>query len=198
MLRIRLRSGAAALALCAALGTSVVVSTSPAHATVVVPLTREQLVDWSDTVVRATVLSQQSLWNAQHTQIVTHSVLAVREYLKGSGPATLTLVTMGGIVGNLESRVDGEARFRAGQDIVVFAQSAGDGFVTLTALAQSLYVLVHSPGVEPMARRDVRELSFVRLEGASRAPFQLGAEAPEPFSVLASTVRARLRVGGGR
>ena len=94
MLRIRLRSGAAALALCAALGTSVVVSTSPAHATVVVPLTREQLVDWSDTVVRATVLSQQSLWNAQHTQIVTHSVLAVREYLKGSGPATLTLVTM--------------------------------------------------------------------------------------------------------
>ena len=178
----------AALAL--PLSASIVLAPSRAEATVVVPLTREQLVEWSDVVVRATVVEQRSMWNERHTQIVTHSVLQVREYLKGQGAESLTLVTLGGVVGNLESRVDGEAHFEAGQDVVLFAQRARDNFVTLTALAQSLYVVEHTPGQEPVARRDLSQLAFARpglrtSGGMVAAP----VDPRETFAQLATSVR---------
>lgn len=194
MLRFRPVSRVLALGLTAALAlplsASVMLAPARAEATVVVPLSREQLVEWSDVVVRATVVEQRSLWNERHTQIVTHSVLHVREYLKGQGAETLTLVTSGGVVGNVESRVDGEARFEAGQDVVLFAQRAGDDFVTLTALAQSLYVVEHTPGQEPVARRDLSQLSFARPGVATSGGLVAAPVDPrETFAHLASSVR---------
>src|SRR5262245_25046872 len=115
-----------------------------ARATVVLEQTRAQLVDRSDLVVRATVVSQRSAWNADHTQIVTLTRLRVAAYYKGTGLQELTLRQFGGTVDGISSTVPGDGRLTQGADTVLFLRR-GDGVVFLTALAQAVYRVEHSP-----------------------------------------------------
>ncbi len=63
------------------------------------PLTARQLAAGSPHVVVAVVENVRSLWNAQHTLIVTEYGLRIEERLKGGAPERITLTVPGGTVG---------------------------------------------------------------------------------------------------
>lgn len=132
-----------------------------AYATVVVPLSRQELVDRSDLVVRATVIAQQSFWNGDHSQIVTHTRLRVDAWMKGSGAQELVLEQFGGSVDGLNSRVSGDAWLSVNQQAVLFLR-AQNGLVFLTSLAQSVYYIEPAPSGTLTVRRDLTQLSFAR------------------------------------
>ena len=63
------------------------------------PLTARQLAAGSPHVVVAVVEDARSLWNAEHTLIVTEYGLRIEERLKGDAPERVTLTAPGGTVG---------------------------------------------------------------------------------------------------
>lgn len=180
---------ASALALCAA--------TTPADATVARAMPRDEMVQRSDLVVRAMVLDQHSQWNDDHSQIVTLTHLRVSSYLKGAGPTDLTLRQFGGTVGQLVSRVEGDAHLAPGQDVVVFLRAGSDpGLVFLTAMAQSSFLVVHSPNAQPTVQRDLHELTFATWQNGRMSLEPPPADRNETLDHLAADV-ARL-AGGAR
>ena len=140
---------------------SVVLAAFSAVATVVVPLTRAQLVSRADLVVRATVGAQRFGWNEDHSQIITLTQLRVASYIKGAGPQELTVRQFGGRIDGLESRVAGDGELQPGQDVVLFLRQ-GAGVVYLTALAQSVYVIEQTGAAPAVVRRDLRDLTFAQ------------------------------------
>jgi hypothetical protein len=175
---------------------SLFVLAAVAHATVVVPLTREQLVAQSDLVVRATVESHTTAWNQEHTHIVTLTRIAVREYIKGSGPGDLVLRQFGGTVGGLTEHVPGDGRLAQGQDVVLFLRR-GDGVVYLTALAQSVFFVAAASGGQTTVARDLSQLTFAHFDASGRMTLGPPAlELIETLDQLAQSVRAS--AGGAR
>lgn len=151
----------------AAIALAATLSFAPAaHATVVIESPRAELVDRSQLIVRATVSGATSRWNEDGSQIITLTTLRVTEYVKGSGPSTLTLRQLGGQVGDVASRVAGDARFESGQEVFLFLRQ-GEGVVYLTALAQAAYY-VQRQGGEVMVARDLHGLTFARMAAGER------------------------------
>lgn len=189
----------ARFAAAAALVCSLALSPAAADATVMVRLSRETQVAQSDLVVRVTALSATTRWNEDGTRPLTLTRLAVREYLKGSGPTELTLRQFGGTVDGETMSVPGDGHLRAGAEYVVFLRQ-GIGVVYLTAMAQSVYAIVPSqPGAVPQVpqvRRDLTDVAFVAPDArgalvATEAP----DEPPEPLAHLVETVAAAVRAG---
>ena len=164
------------------------------RATVVVALSRSELTQRSTRVVRATVGAQQSMWNEDHSQIITLTNLHVTETWKGAPAATLTLRQFGGVVGDIHSAIPGDGRLSAGQDVVLFLRER-NGVVFLTALAQSVYYVDASHGA-PSVARNLHELSFATPDAhnvlrVTESPAAEGSES------LASLRAAILRLAGG-
>jgi hypothetical protein len=188
-----LRRFRSALVVGALLGPCLFAAIAPgmARAAVVVPLTREALVRQSDTIVRCTVVARKSGWNAQRTQIVTWTTLRIEEYLKGSGPAELTLRQLGGEVDGLVTEVPGDAHLLPGERAVLFLRR-GDGVVFLTALAQAAYLVTEKEG-GAFVERDLSGLSFARWEGGAMKTVEAAREAREPLAELVRSVRSLVR-----
>jgi hypothetical protein len=166
---------------------------SPAEATVAVQLERAQLVDMSDLVVRATVLGATSQWNEDHSQILTLTRLGVTQYLKGAGPTELVLRQFGGQVGDLVSRIAGDAHLEAGQDVVLCLRR-GAGVVYLTAMAQSAWYVTPVQGAEPVASRDLSGLTLTRfVNGRMQVIEQVATDAPESLPRLVEAIAAAAR-----
>jgi hypothetical protein len=133
-----------------------------AQATVAVELQRPQLVTDADLVVRVTVLDHRSAWNGDNTAILTWTRLRVTEYLKGSGPAELTLRQMGGEAEGMVQYVPGDPRLASGTDAVLFLRR-GDGVTFLTAMAQSVFYIDRGTDGGAYVRRDLAGLTFARI-----------------------------------
>lgn len=170
--------------------------TRTAEATVVVQLDRARLVRDADLVVRATVGNARSMWNEDHTQIVTLTTLTVTQYIKGSDGAELVLRQFGGQVDGLVSRVSGDAQLEAGQDVVLCLRR-GAGVVYLTALAQSVWFLTPQSGGVTMAARDLAGLTFTQLRNGQYQVIEHPAAEPRETAPALLTSLSRLVANGG-
>lgn len=169
-----------------------------AEATVVVPLTREELATQSDLVVRATVLSRRSAWNDDHTQIMSWTRIRVTEYLKGTGDRELVIRQIGGEVDGLASAIPGDGRLVPGQHAVLFLRR-GEGVVFLTALAQSVFYVAMTPDGSPVVRRELGGLTFARWVNGRMTAFEPPAEASEGLEQFVRAVRVIVTApNGGR
>ncbi|MCD6500141.1 MAG: hypothetical protein J7M25_17750 [Deltaproteobacteria bacterium] len=104
-----------------------------AGATVLAPMTVAQMTNASSLVVRGRILSTSSRWVGH--KIVTRVRLQPDEVWKspaGSDKnAVLSFYRLGGKVGRIEMRVEGAARFRRGEHVVLFlAKRASRLYVT--------------------------------------------------------------------
>lgn len=171
-----------ALAAAMSLGAALLFS-PPAEATVAVPVDRAQQVGLSDLIVRATVTARSSMWNADHSQIVTLTRLRVTAWVKGAGTSELVLRQLGGTVGDTVMQVSGDAHFTVGQDAVLFLRR-GDGVVFLTAMAQSAYYVQGRADGTPMVHRDLHGLTFARMRDGQMQFSEPGDEAPETLRHL--------------
>jgi hypothetical protein len=114
-----------------------------ASASVVRPQSLEDLVDRSRTVVVAVPAEQTSVWEGG--RIVTYTRVAVVERVAGDAEDSLWVRTLGGEVGDLGQRVDGEATFTIGAPTLLFLERAGAGTYAVAARAQGQFLLEARP-----------------------------------------------------
>lgn len=186
MARVRPLLALAALAL-------VVLTTSLAHATVVVPLSLADQVHQSDLVVRAHVGGMHSAFVPERGAILTWTELTVTETLKGQAPATLVLRQMGGTADGQTMLVPGDAHLATGDDVILFLRRDPDGGenVFLFSLAQSAYFV---NGQE--ASRDLSQLTYAVIGPSGTQLRDPGHEAPVALDTLVAQIRSL--AGGAR
>jgi len=124
-----------------------------AAATLVTSLSLDELANRSPVVVRAEVVSSKGVRVGR--MIYTEHKLQVQQCLKGSCEQTMTLRTVGGVVGNVGMHIDGAAQLMPGDRVVVFARKRASVLRTV-GLAQGLF---HVTGQQLM--RDLRGLQLV-------------------------------------
>lgn len=92
----------------------------------------------SDAVVRGKVSQVHSRWSGDHRRIVTVVQVDVEETLKGAPGHQVTILQPGGVVGDIGQRVEGLASFGVGEEVVVFLEQRGPGYI-VSGLAQGKY-----------------------------------------------------------
>jgi hypothetical protein len=110
-----------------------------ALAAVALPVTVEGLAGASDAVVRGRVDRVVARRSSDGRLIVTYAEIVTASAWRGSPPARVTVVTPGGVVGDLGQRVDGMATFHVGEEVVVFVARAGAGTWRVAGAAQGKF-----------------------------------------------------------
>ncbi|GEM_PF-2875653 len=118
----------------------------------------------SSLVVRGKVISSESYKDGKTHRIMTRHQVEVGEVWRGKRVSKVTVLTMGGEVGDLGQWIPGEAVLEQGGEYVLFLQSAGGGYA-VTGMAQGLFRVELEPGAKvPLL---VRDLSGIRFVGES-------------------------------
>jgi hypothetical protein len=101
---------------------------APARASLVLALDLPTMVSRADHVAVVDVASVKSDWDANHEQILSTIDLVVVESWKGGAPtgSHLTVVQLGGTVGDLTQTIHGMTRFVPGERAVVFLTGRAD------------------------------------------------------------------------
>lgn len=112
----------------------------PVGATTLVEMSLEQMSEASTAIVRGRVVSQETLWNKQHTEIFTYTTLAVESVLKGQPGSAVVVEQLGGTIGHLAEHVSGTVHFRADVSYVLFLEPAGNtGRYLVVGMAEGAY-----------------------------------------------------------
>jgi hypothetical protein len=109
---------------------------STAHASTIVYLDPIALEAGAERVVEARVVASEARWNASHTAIETHAVLAVDAVRKGGRVGSLEVVVPGGVVGNTRQIVFGTPAIVVGENARWFLRARGDGTYRVYGWAQ--------------------------------------------------------------
>jgi len=147
-------------------------------------------------IVQATVSSVQSLTadSGGVPEIVTDVMLAVSGYLKGKGPASLVVRTLGGQVGDVLVECSNEPCFVAGEEVIVFIGPHGPAD---PALAGHLGVVGAIKGKLTVAGGTVLEMGIAATEVVARVTRALSGETMDvdpQFVPLAKSQPASVRV----
>lgn len=112
--------------------------TVAAVATVVKPMSVEELTAKSSSVLVGQAVETWTSWNAQHTRIYTYSRVKVARALKGSQPETVVVKQIGGSAGGYTQHVAGVQAMRGGELAVLFLRpsEAQDGTYVIVGLMQ--------------------------------------------------------------
>ncbi len=99
----------------------------------------EQKVGQADSIVRGELIASESRRDPDGRWIRTWSTFRVDEVMKGSGaPATVTVVTPGGVVDGIHQETIGAPSFATGQEQIIFLKNTPEGAVPLY-LEQGVY-----------------------------------------------------------
>ncbi|MEW5740793.1 MAG: hypothetical protein AB1938_17830 [Myxococcota bacterium] len=170
---------------------------SAALATVVIAESIEDMTRQAPLVVRATAQQSMTAWDSGETKIWTWTELTVTETLKGQAPRTLLVKQPGGVVGGLGQHVSGVARFRPGEDCLLFLEPATDekGVFIVRGLSAGKVSFTQRLG-KVLAVRDLSGLSFARAGGRDTIrPVDDGEILGLPDALLA---RVRAAAGGAK
>ena len=96
-----------------------------ARATIVVPMTIEEMAVEAACVARGRVVNTQSVWDDAHRRIYTYTEIQILEriHTKGRVHDSVVVRTLGGEVGNVGMKVSGTAKFTLGEEVVVFLRA---------------------------------------------------------------------------
>lgn len=123
-----------------------------AHAGVAIEIGLSQLASRANAVVVGTPIDSRSLWEQSEgrTRIVTYHRVAIEKVAAGKLEGTETWVrTLGGTVGDIGQRVDGEAVLPRGKKLLLFLAARPEGGTRVVAMAQGAWLLVKgADGVE--------------------------------------------------
>ena len=158
--------------------------TLPALATSVVPLTFEQLVNESSSVVYGRVTEVRSQWTEDRRFIESVVSVEILKGMKGHARDRVSFTVPGGQVGRYVNLIPGAPVFSAGDLAVLFLTSHGPRLPVTTGLMQGVFrvrrdsrsgdLLVVPPVVETagkVARGDVKRkpVGLESFEGSVRA-----------------------------
>ncbi len=89
--------------------------------------TVEDLARQADVIAIGKVTATRSGWDQSHNRIITSVTVNVGEYLKGKEGNDLTITTLGGEVNGVGEWYSHMARFKAEEEVVVFANRDREG-----------------------------------------------------------------------
>lgn len=130
-----------------------------APATIFVLAEPEELLSASDAVVVGRVEAIESVQT--ETGIRTNVTLAVEQSLKGDPGEHLTLVEVGGAVGNGQRWLHGSATYFVGERVLVFVRRTADGTLRTTFLAMGKFRIVRSSAGNDFAVRNLHDSTAV-------------------------------------
>jgi len=125
-------------------------------ATMIVPISVEELTRRASDVVEATAINSWSAWNPQHTLIYTYTQMQVTQSLKGNSQ-TFTIKQIGGKVGDVTQKVAGVRHFQSGEQAMLFLRrsDAGDRTHVIVGLIQGNFRIARSANGEMVASNGV-------------------------------------------
>jgi hypothetical protein len=160
-----------------------------ADATTMILLTREELVQRAELIVRVRVGRSETMLSEDGRAIVTRTELSPTRLLKGKADGKLWVQQFGGTYGGRTQAVLGDGKLRAGEEAIVFLRRDGKGTAYLTALAQSVYH-IDDKGI---ARRDLSAAMLLRVVDGKPQPVA-HVEEPEAVERLMTDI---VRLAGG-
>jgi hypothetical protein len=164
---------------------------SNASATLIEAMDLRALVRASDHVVLATVVGTHAHFD-QLGRIVTDATLRVEASMHGPAAVGSTIVVrrLGGVIGDVGLRVEGEPTFEIGERIVLFARTVpGESFVRPVGMSQGVLRVQRVAGTE-MAMPGGEGLALVERGPDGRLRPVSGALArPESLDALLERIR---------
>ncbi|MHB8876404.1 MAG: hypothetical protein ACYC8T_22145 [Myxococcaceae bacterium] len=109
-----------------ALGVLALLSSASALATVVISQSIEEMAAAAPLIVHGRVGGQLTRWDDGHRTISTYTEVVTSEALKGKAPDVLLVRQPGGEVGRVGQHASGAARFKEGEEVVLFLEPARD------------------------------------------------------------------------
>lgn len=173
----------------AALGLGLCLGLSPASATTLLALDLPTLSTGADRVLVGTVekVDAHYLGDGQSYIVTDVTIRCERELLGVPAGARFVVRHLGGSVGELGQRVHGEASYRVGEQVLLFASQRGEAYYAMGMAQGAMHVYRDSRGV---ARVDV-QLGEGELVGPSGQPVAAGPSGRTLEEVL-SQVRSLL------
>lgn len=175
----------------------------PVHATSVLPLYLDEIVDQATTAFQGTVTDSHSARDPVSHAVVTYTTFAVSDVLKGSVPATYTIKQIGGELPGekLQFRVMGIPKFTVGQEYIVFmAGVSAQGFSSPIGLAQGRYTVRHDAKGKHVGNggdfRDSASRMGAQMPAQSRALMTAGNAPVREMDADAFKQMVRNHVGG--
>ena len=169
---------------------------APAAATVMVALGMGELVSRADEVFVGSVVSQRARWD-DRGRIVTDVTFSVDESAKGAVRAggTITIVRIGGAIGDLGMRIEGEPMFDDGERALVFARRVGGPRGVLRPVGMSQGVMPVRQGAGGvMVHPGGAGLSLTQqVTGGALLPAPAALVAPRPLEAVMADIRALAR-----
>lgn len=158
---------------------ALLIAAAPAAASVTVALDLDELVSHSEQVVLATVTGQRVHRDTQR-RIVTDVTLRIDDSMKGGHGRGEDIVVrrLGGAIGELGMRVEGEPIFTDGERSVVFAERLGQ-HLRPTGMSQGVLRVRLDEGGRELVHPAVRGLELVQRTPA-------GAMIPAPAYLIAA------------
>jgi len=150
--------------------------TSPANGSIVQGLELQELVAHADRIILGQVLFSESFQRADG-QLGTWHRIAVEREIRGSAPDEQEVIveTLGGQMGDIAMRVEGEPSFRVGERVLVFVRDGGPYTAFRpVGMGQGVMRVRMERGIETVAQN--REgLMLMRRNADGRLERSLGA-----------------------
>lgn len=109
-----------------------------AQATMVKPMSVEELTSEASTVIEGQAVETWTSWNATHSRIYTFTRVRVSKTLKGSPSETVVVKQLGGSADGYTQHVSGVRAMQTGEDALLFLRpsEAHDGTMVVVGLMQ--------------------------------------------------------------
>ncbi len=186
MLRLRLLAGLATGVLACLL------TVGSAHGSIVKGLELPELVAHADRIVLGRVVFSESFPRSDGTLGTWHRI-AVEQHVRGDAPGEDEVIveTLGGQIGEIGMRVEGEPSFEVGERVVVFVRDGGSYTAFRpVGMAQGVMRVRKKAGVETVTQSRAG-LMMVRRNAQGRLEKSRGAlPEPEPLEQFLSRVRS--------
>lgn len=185
-----------------ALAAAVYAVAPSAEAATVREATLRHLVEVADVVVEATPQESTSVWEdlpGVGRRIVTYTRLSIGEAVYGTTQKQLWVRTLGGVVGDIGQRVEGEAVLVPGERSLLFLTATGSGTHTVAELAQGHYLVKQEKAGEgPRVRPSPRHGNVVpvRPEERERAKVAREVLAGRELAEAVTVIRAERKAAG--
>lgn len=165
-----------------------------AQATVIVPLTIEDMARQSACVVRGRVLESTADWDKDHQRIYTQTKIEVLDpmYATGAMPKTIVVRTIGGEVGKIGMRVSGVEKFAPNEEVVIFLrQDPVDAKLFQTVgMSQGKFSVEHEAKGRAVLIPSVEGLAFARTD--ANGSTKIDGTSPQPNRIPLTEMRERV------
>jgi hypothetical protein len=170
------------------------------NATQVIHRTPKQLGAQSTLVVTGTVSGVRSFWNPQRTKIFTETTITIDETYKGSAPAYVNVLQLGGVVDNVKVTVAGALHWKNGEEVLLFLEPYTGESYQVSGFSQGKFKIIYDPKT---GKRLVEHPSLEGVELVDPSSGKAAAPSARPEKTpldkfIAQTLGGPVEEGGAR